>query len=412
MNRFDAVIRALTAVNDFERILLLVVCLELFLGGAGRLIDFGGITLRMILFSLCMGYVATRIVADRNMELSLEIVRLLFAFLTVVSLATLVGIVNRGEIGTIAGDLKPLFYFPMILFFYQAIKDEQDIHLIYKLIIISAVVQALAYLILLSATHAGVLGYALVYESLSQSGEFSFRGDEHFFSGFFYKGFLFLCVGVIFVILNRDWMSRMLGVLMLASIALTFTRGFIASLAATAVIGWIAKTEHKRAAVIVVLMSICAFVLAFSTTTVLPELVQRPESDSVRIRDIRVFLEELNAEKMIWGHGLGALIGERERIEITYLEVLYKQGLIGLLFWIFVFAQISITFFGLEERYKDRAFPFWLATVFVYVQTATNPFLNNSIGMSVVLISAVVMVRLWSMSSSARLARGSASRLS
>lgn len=381
-------------MKHLERALLVVVCLELFLGGAGRLVDFGGITLRMILFSLCMLYFSARIVIDSRLELPIEILKLFFAFLAIVSFATFVGIINGAEISMIAGDLKPVFYFPMILFFYLVIKNQRDINLVYELIVISAVLLALGYLVLLGMTHSGIIGYATVYEMLSHSGEFFFRGDDRFFLGFFYKGFLFLCIGLIFISLDKNRSSRIFAVLIFAAIALTFTRGFLASLAITAVIGWIVKTQHKAKTIIIILTSVSAATMALFILTALPEFLQKPESDSVRIADIRLFVGELDITNLFWGHGFGALIGERDRVEITYLEVLYKQGLVGLAFWVYFLTWIVKIYRSIEKKYRYYAFPFWLATIFVFIQTATNPFLTNSIGMSIVLISMVVLIRL------------------
>src|SRR3546814_9124605 len=54
--------------------------------------------------------------------------------------------------------------------------------------------------------------------------------------------------------------------------------------------------------------------------------IQRP-SDAIRQNDIRIVLEELDPPMIAIGRGLGAPIGKRARIELNYLEILYKQGL-------------------------------------------------------------------------------------
>ena len=101
---------------------------------------------------------------------------------------------------------------------------------------------------------------------------------------------------------------------------------------------------------------------------------------------------ELDTSMLIFGRGMGALIGERGRIEMTYPEVFYKQGGIGLLLWGAVLLVNFMAFLRVRESMRQQALVFHLAALFVYFATATNTFLTGSIGMSIVLISTVVLL--------------------
>ena len=120
--------------------------------------------------------------------------------------------------------------------------------------------------------------------------------------------------------------------------------------------------------------------------------LQRSVSDEIRLADLNIILSELDASMLIFGKGIGALIGERPRIEMNYPEILYKQGIIGLLPWVAVLLVNFMAFQRVRGSMRQQALVFHLAALFVYFATATNTFLTGSIGMSIVLISTVVLL--------------------
>ena len=109
------------------------------------------------------------------------------------------------------------------------------------------------------------------------------------------------------------------------------------------------------------------------------------------------FRDEVMAQNVTWsslflGHGLGAAVGERTRIEESYLEILHQQGLLGLVFWFAILALLARDYMRALQRGREAmALPFLLGAMFVYIESATNPFLTNPIGMSMVLIALVAL---------------------
>jgi hypothetical protein len=89
------------------------------------------------------------------------------------------------------------------------------------------------------------------------------------------------------------------------------------------------------------------------------------------------------------GDGFGSYINDRLNIENTYLWVLWKTGILGLIFWLMPF--VLSTFYYQQIRFGrhdyELASALYYSLVLVYIQTATNPFLNNPIGLSFVLIA-------------------------
>jgi len=89
------------------------------------------------------------------------------------------------------------------------------------------------------------------------------------------------------------------------------------------------------------------------------------------------------------GKGFGAPIGDRNRIEINYVEIFYKQGLLGLLIWLALFAYSFLLYSKLPPENRQFGAAFLLSGFFVAVATASNTFLTGSIGMAVVFIAVV-----------------------
>ncbi len=94
---------------------------------------------------------------------------------------------------------------------------------------------------------------------------------------------------------------------------------------------------------------------------------------------------------IVIGHGFGEGVEIRNNhLEINYLEIFHKQGVPGVIFWLFILFYIGLLYLNCKRlSYEKEARPFLLAALFVYIQSATNPFLTNSIGLNMIMISIV-----------------------
>src|SRR3546814_3208898 len=77
------------------------------------------------------------------------------------------------------------------------------------------------------------------------------------------------------------------------------------------------------------------------------------------------------------GRGLGAPIGKRERIELNYLEILYKQGLPGLGLWGLLFLYGYYLYLKTPRHLKQFGLAYFLSGLFVFIVTASNTFLTG-----------------------------------
>jgi hypothetical protein len=114
--------------------------------------------------------------------------------------------------------------------------------------------------------------------------------------------------------------------------------------------------------------------------------MERP-GDNDRAEDLKSFVKEVDLSMVAIGRGLGAVLRGRERIEMNYLEVLYKQGILGLSLWLLLFLYMCQLYLAVPPETKAFGLPFFLSGLFVFVSTASNTFLTGSIGMGAVFIS-------------------------
>jgi hypothetical protein len=122
-------------------------------------------------------------------------------------------------------------------------------------------------------------------------------------------------------------------------------------------------------------------------------LGDRAHSDDARWRQIRQVLREVSFTSLFFGHGFGQGTALRPvHMEISYLEIFHKQGLLGLAFWFHLFYVIYRKF-G-ESKKDGLSTAFYYSVVFIFIQSATNQYFNNPIGLGMVSLSLVCLDRL------------------
>ena len=364
------------------RSVLLATVAELVLFGSGRLLQVGPVTARMGLFAL--GFGLSALLATQRRRVDAEVSALVLAFVVVMCLGTLVGLLRGQPLAQIAEDVKPLLFFLGAFFFDAAIRSPADVGRVAAVIRWSSVALAVGYLGLLAAVLAGVIPFAAVYAALVASGEVFFRGQ----SGFFYKGFLYLGVGIFFFAFRRGRWARAATGLLLVALALTLTRGLL--LATVVVLGaaLVLRQRHALAAAVYAGVGVAAVAIALPFAAA--AFADRTDSDAARVNDVAEVVQATTWWSVLVGHGLGSPVGGRDRIEATYLEILHQQGIVGLALWALVLTLLARDYARARRAGQGTAAePFFLGAVFVYLESATNPFLTNPIGMSMVLLSLV-----------------------
>lgn len=368
----------------FLKIIFILSFFEIIIGGGGRFLEVGFLTVRMMLFLLIM-VVSVFLYQFRNKILrSTVIVTLFFSVLTLMSLV--VGLLNNASIANIFEDIKPISYFYMILFFSIMIKEVKDIVLVSNLIKLGSIFLALSYIGFIVLLYFGFIDFLSFYDKQAEIGEILFRGDFLFF----YKGFLYLCIGFFFFLTSEYKYKLLVLTILFVCVMLTLTRGFIlfTFLITCFYIFFINKKVLIKIISGVLLVIISALISEFYLQTV----GDRSDSDKTRYVQVEQVLDEMNPISFFIGHGFGNGVPDRPiHMENSFLEIFHKQGLIGILFWIGLLFYVFVLYINIKNKeFKKIALPFILSVFFVYFQSLTNPYINNPMGLSFLLITIVV----------------------
>ncbi len=372
----------LSRIHSF---LLTIVLLELFLFGSGRILQFGPITLRMILFVLCM-LSSVVFLSYCNPKINKQIFGLVLFFAVVISVGLLVGVFNNAPTWEMIQDIKPLIYFCMSIFFYLTIRRIDDLRKVVKLVKLSSLVLAIGYLSILLLLYSNIVDFDKFYSFVNNlSRDFSFRSNNTFF----YKGFLFLCVGLIFYSLDRGLKNRIISLLLLIAIILTFTRGFVVSI--TLVFMFHVFFIQRDRLVKVLLLALCIILSPYLVEAGVSFFDKTNPSNVTRLIQLAQVAERVSPISIFVGHGFSIGVPVRPiHMEISFLEIFHKQGLFGLTLWLALLVITVQNYTKIRShKYKRIALGFLLSSLFIYIQSQTNPFLNNPIGMSFLLISVI-----------------------
>ncbi|UII34364.1 hypothetical protein LVD17_11145 [Fulvivirga ulvae] len=391
-------------------ILLQIILLELILGGGGRFTAVGPVSLRMILFGIAIIYTAHSL--WKQEKINSQYSALVLAFIIVTVISVLIGNSVKADSKLIFQDVKPLSYFLILPFFALTIQDKSLLINISKLFIYGSLFLSIAYLITIILMNGGIIPFKKFYALTSPTEEFFYRGEL----AFFYKGFIFLSIGLIFVYFIKPKHWAIMAAIIICAIILTFTRGFIFALLLT---GFTYLLIHsvplklKLPSLLVLLIATIVLVYygndiysnvsrVISKTEISSGFTRQFEpdkllgnrefSDSERKKQLNQVLERTTIASVFLGHGFGIGVPVRPvHMEISYLEIFHKQGLLGLLFWGTVFLMLTKKFQASKFNQSPYSSAFYFGSLFIFFQSATNQYFNNPIGMSFILVALVCL---------------------
>ena len=368
----------------FLKLVFIFSFYELVIGGGGRFLEIGSVTFRMLFFLLAI-VVSLFIYIYKN-SIKKDIVILVFSFTVLLLFSCIVGVANNAPLDLLLEDIKPLSFFYMILFFSLVVNNIGDIKMVSKIIKQGSVLLSLIYLGVIILLFVGYIDFGSFYARQNEIGEIMFRGD----SLFFYKGFLYLCIGFFFFLLSNDKYKNLFLILIFTSIVLTLTRGFIIF---TTLISCYYVFFINKEKILKWIWGFILFGLMIVGGTMFIETVgDRSDSDTVRYIQIDQVYDNVNLISVFIGHGFGIGVPDRPiHMENSFLEIYHKQGLLGIAFWLALLGYTFFLYFKIKDiDYKKTALPFLLSVVFVFFQSLTNPFVNNPIGLSILLITIVI----------------------
>lgn len=410
--------------------LLIVSLTELFIGGGGRFMMIGPLSLRMWLFGLTQAVLWWDIVRGRYKPAP-QLLRYVAVFFGVTAFGALVGYFNDASVSLILTDVKPLLFWMNLLFYGMVIQKQADIARVRACLKWSAAALAVAYLVLLLLWRFDVFHGFSFYMLTLPTEELSFRGSL----GFFYKGFIFLPVGIFFWLQEKGYLKFLWIFIIYLAILLTFTRGFwllIFGIHFVYTVFFNRQNAVSWLAIVLMLTSLYSVGLYVSQVDQqnFPELmhfqqesVKRYEARDLkpwqralagkfsqgfearessiidRIIQVGEVEDHLTWQSLVIGNGLGNGIPSRQiHMEISYLEIFHKQGLIGLLLWFWLLWSLIKNFkqiIGHRIReitlFHEDAFVFLMASVFMFGISLLNPFINSPMGLGMLALSLVCL---------------------
>jgi hypothetical protein len=370
--------------------LLTIVLLELFLGGTGRLVEFTAfLTLRMCLFMLYMLLVIIYLFTRRT--LPPEIVFIIGFFIIINILAIANGYFAGAAGADIFEDVKPLLNIFLLCYLSFTIKSTGDIRYMLKLLKISAVVlsvfHVIMYCIYLKFNDIDVL-YSAINSAQSDNTVFLFKGESGFLN---YTGDIYLCIGFIAweQYHKTSALKYYMLILIMVAIVLTGTRGLIISLGLVYVVKWLLlKFDYKS----LIYVAIGFGLLLAVFISLQGNIGDKDESDQTRYEQISQVAERITPVSAVIGHGYGIGVPVRPiHMEISYLEIFHKQGVIGLLYYT---AILLIAYMAYKRCKRENALGFYMFILFIYFVSATNPYVNHPLGITAIAVALVSMLKL------------------
>jgi hypothetical protein len=390
------------------KVLLGLVWTELCLGGGGRFTSWGPLSLRMIFFALALVFVVVSVIFERK-SIPAFYGRLLILFFVVLVIGLAIGLLHHADRALWWEDIKPLLYFFILPFFVLVIRTERDVAWVARILKVSACVMATIFIGLVLLIHFRLLDFLFFYRLTSPSEEIFYRGEVTFF----YKGFIFLGIGTVFFYFTETPRTavKVIPVLVMG-LFLSLTRGLWLALMLTSFAHFVVKRSILKAAWMLAAAGLVLFLGQMAVGELSYRLAKdyvpadvisregaynllgdREFSDGERVRQIRQVTSSTSSSSLLIGHGFGIGVPVRPvHMEISYLEIFHKQGIIGLAFW-------AVLLFALWQKFREAkssglANAFFLGSLFVFLQSFTNQYMNNPIGLSMILISIVCLDRL------------------
>jgi hypothetical protein len=356
-----------------------IVMAELVLGGGGRTFSIGSLSLRMLLFGAMIAATLVGAISSARKRDGFATANLLvLAFFASLIPGLLVDAAWGTPARIVLAGIQPILFWLTAPFFTLALQDVKTIRRGGTIITYGGVAVAVVTTILTIGLYVGFVGFGSLYVWANQTEEMFFRGTTNFF----YKGHFFVGISLIFCVIMAPRWWRIMVLVLIASLALSLTRGLFVAVAIALALSFVSQRRHIY---IIAALIVSVIVAAFYGHFVLDILFDptRVTSSQTRSRDISYFIMTFDYDTLLFGDGLGSLLNGRSSVENSYLWVIWRFGILGLIFTLVpLFMSISYYFKVPRsgENYK-LASAFFFGIVMLYILTAFNPFINNSIGL-------------------------------
>ncbi len=369
-----------------------IVLGEVVLGGGGRTFSVGPISLRMILFAASL--LATMfgmMTASRQRDGLVTANLLVLGFFISLIPGLLIDAAHGTPATIIIQEIQPLLFWLSAPFFAFALQDVRSVEKSATIIVYGGTIVAVITSLLMFGLFIGFVSFRSLYLWSDRTEELFFRG----FTNFFYKGHFFIAVALIFcVVLTPRWWKTM-SLVLVTSIILSLTRGLFLAVAVAIILSFFSE-RRQGAILLIALGTVVIFSLYSQAITGIIFDPSRARSAQTRSQDLSYFLSIFDYNTLLFGDGVGVLLNGRSNIENSFLWVIWRFGIVGLTF---MFTPLFIClryYYQIPRNSSERrlASAFFFGVIMLYVVTAFNPFINNSIGLTYLLCALFALRRL------------------
>jgi hypothetical protein len=370
-------------------VLLVLITLEASLLGSGRLLQIGALTMKMWLFAAAQIYTLILLVFFRRLNLSTFL--LILSFSIILCIGATMGLLHRSDLDLITQDVKPLLFCFLLMFVEMTMRTVSHLQLVIKIIKAAALIITAGYALVLVLLLSGLVSFPSFYDWMATvsdpaDGDFMFRGESGLL---FYKGSLYIAIGLIFFVFDRGRKSWLATLVAIAGLVANGSRGFFFAIFAIVLVhaltGIGGHMRKLRYFVVPCAGLAMLLILLFSG-----QLVDKQESDHVRITTASQVMDRITPVSIIFGNGFGVGVEEKPtHMEDSFLEIFHKQGLLGFLWWGTMYFLLIMRYRKVRRANYEFAQPLFLSACFVAFESLTNPFINNPIGIFVLLIVLV-----------------------
>lgn len=433
--------------NKIYNSLVVLIFLELVLGGLGNLF---GLPIRKVLFVLGIGLTLYMIYKEK-IKINSSYIKIIIIVGIYALYGSVVGIIRGNSFGSIFSDVNSflgiVYILLLIVYFGNNFKNiDRGISIIANASFVVAVITLFLFFfsrIFLPSDERIILAY-MKLEEITQYGFISGLVNSNNYARVFLYNGIFMEIGALIYsvrLLSPNCEKKISTIiktfLLFAGVYVSSTRGFWLGTAVgvcTLVLYYLIKKKErnftgKRLVVVALLLLALVWILpkTYSKTAVIQtptvssnesvkgrieSMVDFKEDPSNQVRLIQLkFIMNAFKESPIFGYGFGATLTEYSdymlennnlivggsNFELYYLELLYKTGIVGIIYFFgylaYKFVQLLKVFFtkNLDEL-DERVLMSWtIAFIAFLASSVTNPYLAGLAGFFVLIMEAYIL---------------------
>tara|TARA_B100000902_G_C27227979_1_gene873237 strand:- start:139 stop:1290 length:1152 start_codon:yes stop_codon:yes gene_type:complete len=377
----------------FKLVIVIILLLELFIGGSGQVFLMFDTPLRQILYVLILLTFGLDILIKPKYLKKSNFNWIVIAIIIWAVISACIGILKEHDVTIVTKDLQPVLYF--LLFFplkYYFNKYKLSYSFLYKFLLISSFVISISVLYLFFVLHILFNGdtflfYDVLLDYFGREIIWLRRGGYIFYPGLFY---VFIS---IILIIDKSFSQgklkiyeKIIYILGLVSLILSMTKGYVIVL----IIGhylifnrYIKSSSQALRSISLTIIIISVFLLNINFEETRMTRFSADTGIDLRFQTLNESIDKFS-ENIILGNGFGTELNTKKfHQENSFLDILVEQGLIGFFLYIILFVIVY--------KFRNRNYALSISFFMSYILSITNPYINNPIGIGLIILVLIFL---------------------